>query len=100
MSVVTECNLLVGAMDAGAAVLACLPWGAGVLAPALRTANPQRNPFAFPPLPLISADRPAPDYSRLARPTSRCQRLSHVQVAAEAEEILGPLEEPFPTAKT
>src|SRR3954468_6670747 len=39
------------------------------------------------PSAFISADWPPPQHTRIAGPSSRCERLSHVQVAAKPDEV-------------
>src|SRR5712671_8183953 len=50
-------------------------------------------------LPLISAEGPAIHDSGLSRPTSRCERFSHMRVTAETDEVIGALQVAFVPAE-
>src|SRR5215510_7020117 len=60
----------------------------------LPLANAARNPS-----PLISADWPPPQHPHITRPTSRCERFRHVQVAAKADEVRRTLQISLPAAE-
>src|SRR5205085_1404683 len=57
-------------------------------------------PAAAPdPSPFISADWPSIHHTRIAGPSSRCERLCHMQVAAEADEVARPFQIGGPAAE-